>query len=58
MKEQAKVIIIGGGITARRSLATAKRGWTDVLLLEKGELTSGTTFHWSASSASSAPRPR
>ena len=46
MKEQAKVIIIGGGITGC-SIAwhLAKRGWTDVLLLEKGELTSGTTFH-------------
>ena len=46
MKEQAQVIIIGGGITGC-SIAwhLAKRGCTDVLLLEKGELTSGTTFH-------------
>ncbi|MDP7585743.1 MAG: FAD-dependent oxidoreductase, partial [Verrucomicrobiota bacterium] len=46
MKDQAKVVIIGGGITGC-SIAwhLAKRGWTDVLLLEKGELTSGTTFH-------------
>ena len=46
MKGQAEVIIIGGGITGC-SIAwhLAKRGCTDVLLLEKGELTSGTTFH-------------
>ena len=46
MNKQAKVVIIGGGITGC-SIAwhLAKRGWTDVLLLEKGELTSGTTFH-------------
>ena len=46
MKEQAKIVIIGGGITGC-SIAwhLARRGWTDVLLLEKGELTSGTTFH-------------
>jgi len=46
MKDQARVVIIGGGITGC-SIAwhLAKRGWNDVLLLEKGELTSGTTFH-------------
>lgn len=43
---QARVIIIGGGI-AGCSLAyhLAQRGWTDVLLLDKGELTSGSTWH-------------
>lgn len=46
MKTQARVVIIGGGITGC-SIAyhLAKMGWTDVILLEKGELTSGTTFH-------------
>ncbi|HJN88849.1 MAG TPA: FAD-binding oxidoreductase, partial [Verrucomicrobiota bacterium] len=46
MKDQARVVIIGGGITGC-SIAwhLAKRGWNDVLLLDKGELTSGTTFH-------------
>jgi dimethylglycine dehydrogenase len=46
MKSQAHVVVIGGGI-AGCSLAyhLAKLGWTDVLLLEKGELTSGSTWH-------------
>ncbi len=46
MNSQAHVVIIGGGITGC-SIAyhLAQMGWTDVILLEKGELTSGTTFH-------------
>ena len=46
MDNQARVVIIGGGITGC-SIAyhLAERGWTDVILVEKGELTSGTTFH-------------
>ena len=46
MKDQARVVIIGGGI-AGCSIAyhLARRGWTDVLLLDKGELTSGSTWH-------------
>ena len=46
MNTQARVVIIGGGITGC-SIAyhLAQMGWTDVMLLEKGELTSGTTFH-------------
>ena len=41
----AKVVIVGGGI-AGCSIAyhLAQMGWTDVMLLDKGELTSGTTF--------------
>jgi glycine cleavage system aminomethyltransferase T/glycine/D-amino acid oxidase-like deaminating enzyme len=40
------VVIIGGGI-AGCSVAyhVAKAGWRDVLLIEKGELTSGSTHH-------------
>ena len=46
MRDQARCVIIGGGITGC-SIAyhLAKKGWTDIILLEKGELTSGTTFH-------------
>ena len=46
MKDQARVVIIGGGIFGT-SIAyhLARAGCTDVVLVEKGELTSGTTFH-------------
>ena len=42
----ARVVIIGGGI-AGCSLAyhLSLRGWSDITLLEKGELTSGSTWH-------------
>ena len=42
----AQVSIIGGGIMGC-SLAyhLAKEGWSDVVLLEKAELTSGSTWH-------------
>ncbi len=44
--QEGTVAIIGGGIVGC-SIAyhLASRGWTDLVLLEKGELTSGTTFH-------------
>ncbi len=46
MKDQARVVIIGGGITGC-SIAyhLTQMGWNDVILLDKGELTSGATFH-------------
>jgi 4-methylaminobutanoate oxidase (formaldehyde-forming) len=46
MKDQARVVIIGGGITGC-SIAyhLTAMGWKDVVLLDKGELTSGATFH-------------
>ncbi|MEO0820116.1 MAG: FAD-dependent oxidoreductase [Pseudomonadota bacterium] len=46
MRDQAKVVIIGGGVMGC-SLAyhLAAEGWTDLVLLEKAELTSGSTWH-------------
>ena len=46
MRDQAQVVVIGGGITGC-SIAyhLAEYGLKDVVLVEKGELTSGTTFH-------------
>ena len=46
MTAHARVVIVGGGI-AGCSIAyhLAERGWTDVALLDKGELTSGSTWH-------------
>jgi len=46
LPSHARVVIIGGGI-AGCSIAyhLTRRGWTEVLLLDKGELTSGSTWH-------------
>jgi len=44
--QRARVVVIGGGITGTSvAYHLAKAGWADVLLLEKGELTSGSTCH-------------
>src|SRR5262245_42257797 len=45
MREHARVVIVGGGI-AGCSVAyhLARKGWTDVVLVDKGELTSGSTW--------------
>jgi glycine cleavage system aminomethyltransferase T/glycine/D-amino acid oxidase-like deaminating enzyme len=45
-KDRARVVIIGGGI-AGCSIAyhLARKGWTDVALVDKGALTSGSTWH-------------
>jgi dimethylglycine dehydrogenase len=42
----ARVVIIGGGVVGTSSLFhLAKAGWTDCVLLEKNELTAGSTWH-------------
>ena len=42
----ARVVIIGGGAVGASSLYhLALKGWTDCVLLEKNELTSGSTWH-------------
>ena len=44
--ESARAVVIGGGITgASVAYHLAKAGWRDVVLLEKDELTSGSTCH-------------
>ncbi len=47
MKEQARVVVIGGGVVGVSALYhLAKKGWGEhAVLLEKGELTSGSTWH-------------
>ena len=43
---QAKVVIVGGGIMGcGLAYHLAHEGWSDVVLLEKAELTSGSTWH-------------
>lgn len=46
MKKHARVVIIGGGAMGVGLLYhLAKEGWNDCILIEKGELTSGSTWH-------------
>ena len=46
MKTSAQAVVIGGGIVGASTLYhLAKIGWRDVLLIEKSELTSGSTWH-------------
>ncbi len=44
--EDAQVVIVGGGAMGAGLLYhLTKEGWTDVVLIEKGELSSGSTWH-------------
>ncbi len=46
MRENARVVIIGGGVHGASLLYhLALEGWTDTILVEKAELTSGSTWH-------------
>jgi len=46
MKSHYRVVVIGGGIVGASVLYhLAKFGWTDVALIERGELTCGSTWH-------------
>ncbi|MBB4286267.1 GcvT family protein [Roseospira goensis] len=46
MKDQARVVVIGGGVVGVSTLYhLAAKGWSDVVLLERRELTSGSTWH-------------
>ena len=46
MKTHARVVVIGGGVVGVATLhALVKKGWSDVVLVERNELTSGSTWH-------------
>jgi dimethylglycine dehydrogenase len=46
MKTNAKAVVIGGGVVGVSTLYhLAKKGWSDVVLVERKELTSGSTWH-------------
>jgi glycine/D-amino acid oxidase-like deaminating enzyme len=46
MRERARAVVIGGGVGGCSILYwLARLGWSDVVLLERAELTSGSTFH-------------
>ncbi len=49
MQSRTRVVVIGGGIAGCSTLYHLTReGWTDVVLVERDELTSGTTWHSAA----------
>src|SRR6202790_548582 len=46
MRSQARAVVIGGGVVGVSTLYhLAKKGWSDVVLIERKELTSGSTWH-------------
>lgn len=46
MKSQTQVVVIGGGVVgASVAYHLTKGGWRDVVLVERAELTSGSTWH-------------
>src|SRR3954462_4864963 len=46
VKQHAQVVVIGGGVVGASVLYhLTKAGWTDVMLLERRELTAGSTWH-------------
>ena len=53
MRQHKRVVIVGGGMMGVGLLYhLAEMGWKDVLLIEKGELTSGSTWHAAGQCAS------
>ncbi len=46
MKSHARVVVIGGGVVGVSTLYhLTRKGWSDVVLLERTELTAGSTWH-------------
>ncbi|NDG50629.1 MAG: FAD-binding oxidoreductase, partial [Rhodospirillales bacterium] len=46
MKNSARVVVIGGGVVGVSTLYhLVKKGWSDVVLIERTELTAGSTWH-------------
>src|SRR5579864_274403 len=46
LPQRARVVIVGGGaVGCSVAYHLAKLGWTDVVLLEQGQLSCGTTWH-------------
>ena len=46
MKDSARAVVIGGGVGGCAILYwLARLGWSDILLVERADLTSGSTFH-------------
>lgn len=58
MTEHTRVVVIGGGIVGCAVLyGLAKKGWTDAVLLERRQLTSGSTWHAAGNTTYFGPYP-
>lgn len=59
MKTDVQVAVVGGGIVGVAVLYwLAKLGWTDTVLLERRELTSGSTWHAAGNTTYFGPYPK
>ncbi len=59
MKTEVQVAVVGGGIVGASVLYwLAKMGWTDTVLLERRELTSGSTWHAAGNTTYFGPYPQ
>lgn len=59
VKSDTQVAVIGGGIVGTSILYwLAKHGWTDTILLERRELTSGSTWHAAGNTTYFGPYPK
>jgi len=46
LRKQARAVVIGGGVGGASILYwLARLGWTDLVLVERARVTSGSTFH-------------
>ena len=46
LPDEAQVVVIGGGVVGASVLYhLTQAGWTDVILIERRELTAGSTWH-------------
>ncbi len=46
MRDRARAVVVGGGVVGVATLYhLARKGWSDVVLIERKELTSGSTWH-------------
>ena len=45
MRDRAQAVVIGGGVGGAVLYWLTKLGWSDVVLVERADLTSGSTFH-------------
>lgn len=58
MTQKVRVVVIGGGIVGCAVLyGLAQKGWSDVILLERRQLTSGSTWHAAGNTTYFGPYP-